>query len=131
MRKVYNKYIDLSVLPTINENIDWANSIGKEVYFEYNDIKGYFKILGKDEERGSHYIKILYDGIIYSKQIIDIKRVSFGSLVKSFNGSFHFDIGDNIKDKKRDLTILDKKYKKDKNIAIEQTRYVMYMWRWF
>ena len=114
MRKVYHKYIDLSVLPTINENIDWANSIGKEVYFEYNDIKGYFKILGKDEERGSHYIKILYDGIIYSKQIIDIKRVSFGSLVKSFNGSFHFDIGDNIKDEKRDLTILDKKYKKDK-----------------
>ena len=27
MRKVYHKYIDLSVLPTINENIDWANSI--------------------------------------------------------------------------------------------------------
>ena len=59
MRKVYHKYIDLSVLPTINENIDWANSIGKEDYFEYNDIKGYCKILRKDEERVSHYSEIL------------------------------------------------------------------------
>ena len=46
MGKEIHKFIDLSSLPRNNKNnIDWKNSIGYKVYFEYEDIKGYIEIL--------------------------------------------------------------------------------------
>ena len=115
MNKVYHKYIDLSVLPVKNNRIDWKNSIGKEIYFEYNDHKGYITVLGKDNEKDGRYVKILYNNKVFSKQITDIKRVNLGILVGSFNGDYHFEIGDTIKDDKKDITILDREYRNDKN----------------
>lgn len=47
MQQVH-KYLDTSGLPKLNnklQNINWKNCIGAKVYFEYDDIKGYIRIL--------------------------------------------------------------------------------------
>ena len=44
-KKGIYKFIDSSKLPRIYKGIDWKNTIGYNVYFEYDDIKGYMEII--------------------------------------------------------------------------------------
>lgn len=48
--KLIHKFLDTSNLSKLNgksQRIDWKNCIGKSVYFEYDDLKGYIKIFIK------------------------------------------------------------------------------------
>lgn len=43
-----HKFLDTSSLPKLNgssQRINWKDCIGKSVYFEYENLKGYIKIL--------------------------------------------------------------------------------------
>ena len=61
------KFLDTSRLVTYKTGkyqgkYDWSNNIGKELYFEYDDISGYIKIID--------YVKIfLMDGLLYNTKI--------------------------------------------------------------
>ena len=44
-KKGIYKFIDSSKLPRIYKGIDWKNTIGYNVYFEYDDIKDWIEII--------------------------------------------------------------------------------------
>ena len=52
-----HKYINLNELPKRGKFIDWNNSIGYEVYFEYDTIKDIIQITNYNTERGLLTIK--------------------------------------------------------------------------
>ena len=63
------KFLDKSNLVTYQSGkykgkIDWSNNIGKELYFEYDDISGYIKILDYVKEIPYGHITLQYEDII-------------------------------------------------------------------
>ena len=53
------KFLDISNLVTYQSGkyqgkYDWSNNIGKELYFEYDDISGYIKIIDYNLTNNSH-----------------------------------------------------------------------------
>lgn len=115
MRKVY-----LDNLPKYQNNryykdntqIDWENSVGNIVKFEYDDVIGEFKIISCDKS-DSKNIKL------YVKYKDNEFKINTGSLYKGqirkildkphFDIKYRYDIGEKFQDQKRNLTITDKK----------------------
>ena len=67
------KFLDTSSLVTYQTGkyqgkYDWSNNIGKELYFEYDDISGHIEILDYKRENSSGHITIKYqDNIITTR----------------------------------------------------------------
>lgn len=112
--RVKHKYIRLDDLPKYkngaNKNrINWNESIGRKIYFEYDDLKGYVLILDNKHDE----IKVEYNG--YSRYMYksDFRKCSLGRLLKKYTNEFKYDIGEKIISENKNLTILKRKYKKD------------------
>ena len=85
MEKGIHKFIDLSKLPRIKNNnyeiIDWMNSIGYKLYFEYEDIKDYIKIIDYIKEKNMKpKFKIEYKNKIYDIDYTSLIGCKFGIL---------------------------------------------------
>ena len=107
--------INLGNLPRKNGRIDWNNSIGKNVYFQYNDITGYVKILDYIREDKVGKIVFQYKNKIDKINTSNFKKVQFGNILNIKTNDFKIDIGTYFKDNKRDLIIIDRKYKPNSN----------------
>lgn len=114
MRKVF-----LDNLPKYKNNrykndnqIDWANSVGYIVDFVYDDIVDKFKIVDCDKTNTKR-IKLLIE---YNGKTFDIDTGSLyqGKVRKILNKPhfdivYYFNIGENLCDEKRNITLTDKK----------------------
>lgn len=63
------KYLDTSDLVTYQSGkyqgkYDWSNNIGKELYFEYDDVSGNIKILDYKKSKPQGYVTLQYNDII-------------------------------------------------------------------
>lgn len=106
------KSINLEKLPKRGKLIDWKNSIGQEIDFIYNDIKGILKInsyIYKQEKRRG-YIIIEYNKKEFECETGTIKNCHLEKIlgINREGADFIFNIGDRIVDEKRDLTIIDR-----------------------
>lgn len=108
-------WIDDSNLPKRKRGkeicVDWKNSIGCKCKFKYKDLNGELEII-KYVKSGR--ISIKYKDNILDIEIVHFKRVCIGKLTNYRTGDFKIKIHEHVKDNKRDLVIIDKKYKKDK-----------------
>ena len=101
----YIRNIDLSNLPRDPSNrIDWKRSVGLEFYFIYGDIKGKMKIINYNKGK----VEIKYKDSTEWMSSDKIVKCQFGQFLKVLHYDFKYKIGENIKDEKRDLTIIDK-----------------------
>lgn len=62
---ILRKYLDTSNLVTYQSGkyqgkYDWSNNIGKELYFEYDDISGYIRIINYIKAKPQGYITLQY-----------------------------------------------------------------------
>ena len=109
-----HRIIKLDNLPMKGKLIDWKNSIGYNVYFEYEDVKGYVKIIDYKDS----YLKIKF----YNNEIEIFTgaflNVSFGKLLNKQTGNFKINIGDKFKDDKRDIEIIDREIRMIKAKAL-------------
>lgn len=126
-----HKYIDLNVLPrhvrgTNRNKIDWINSLGCELYFEYKDINGYLKIL--DFDKNTQSLKVKYKEKIKRISCYSLTKAKLGVMLDDITKDFKIEIGVIIKDEKRDLVIIDRKRKKiyKKDGTIESTKWYKY-----
>lgn len=63
------KFLDTSNLVTYRSGkyqgkYDWTNNVGKELYFEYDDISGHIKILDYKKSKPQGYITLQYKDIV-------------------------------------------------------------------
>lgn len=109
------KYIDLTNIPTIKEGtnkgkIDWSRSSGCKLPFVYGNVKGDIYIINYKDRR----VTIKYNNDIFSNiSTQSIKDCKIGKFIGEYGEHFKLNIGDTLKDKKRNLTILDKEYRID------------------
>ena len=114
-----NKSIDLSVLPIWKKGegnhkegfIKWVDSIGYKVPFMYDSIEGTMEIV--DYNSKSQYLTIEYNNNIYSISIKGFVKCHFGKILGKITKEFKIEIGTVLKNKKRDLIIIDREYRKN------------------
>ena len=103
-----NKEYLRSVIGAKGSYIDWENSVGKEIEYEYDGISEYFKGALKIVKYENRYI--YFEG--YNKGICTshLIKCKLGGILGFITSEFRYKIGDTI----NHLTIIDMKYRKDK-----------------
>lgn len=113
MKVKVKKEIDLSKLPRNKQNnINWKESIGYDVYFKYDDIEDYVTIT--DYEIKNQTLTIKYKDKFMKINIDYFKKCQFGCLIGKINKDFKINIGEVLKSNEKDLIILDRKRIKNK-----------------
>lgn len=92
--------VDLSKY-IVSNRIDWKKVIGKDIYFEYDDLKGYIKVLDYKEGR----VTTNYNNIVKSIKACHFKAGHLGLVLGKITPDFKYSIGKNFKSDKADLTI--------------------------
>lgn len=109
------KEIDLSELPrkmyTGKEVIDWMNSVGCKCKFVYDDIQDEVEIVGYE----NYILKFKYIANIYNMNTTNFSMCKLGKILGKITNEFKIEIGTEFKDKKRDLIIINREYRKYKN----------------
>lgn len=108
------KYLDTSQLITYQSgnnkgHYDWINNIGKELYFEYDDINGIIKILDYEIARPQGKITLQYKENIMTTSTSNLLQLKIPSL---FNKEKHtrkytYNIGDIINKENQSSIILE------------------------
>ena len=112
MKKEKDKWVDVSNLPKIkNKRIDWKNSVGYKIKFQYKNLSGELIIL--NYEKG--YVEIKYlNNPPFNIQTGNLLNCKLGNLTKSINYNFNPYIGNRFKDDSRDITIIKISHKRNK-----------------
>ena len=93
--------------------IDWNNCIGKQVCFIYNNNKYILTIISYDNKISR--LKVKYnnnESYIYTNPFL---KGQIGKVIKKRTIDFKVEIGTIFKDNNRDMIIIDREYKQDKN----------------
>lgn len=106
--------IDVSCLPIIKSGtncgkINWTESPGCILDFEYDNIIGKIEILSYVKK--NQKLSVKYNNIISNIGTAELCGCKIGNVIGVYNTDFIYKIGTNIKDDKRDLTITDNQYK--------------------
>ena len=110
MNKNKTRKIFLEELPRRGKLIDWKNSIGYKIKFIYEDIKDEFEIIEYDKKYQK--LKIKYNDNEYYILIGNLKKCKLGNILNKHTYNFKIEIGQTFKDNKRDMIIIDRKYKR-------------------
>lgn len=132
MMKKVNRKVFVNNLPKWGKEgmgnegtINWEKAIGYSVKFYYNKIDGEIIILNYDKY--NHKLSIKYNEEIYDITTDKLKNCNLGKILKQNTSEFKIEIGTTFKDKKRDLTIVDReyrpKYKKDGSLKQNEKWY--------
>lgn len=114
IRKVFLD--DLPHKGKTNQLIDWKKSIGYKVHFVYDDIEGDIEIVDYIYiNKKSPKLKIQYRNKNSCIGVDNFKRCHLGEILKKKTSEFKIEIGQVLKDEKRDLIIIDREYRKDKS----------------
>ena len=122
------RFINLEDLPKLkcsnSERIDWINSIGSKVSFEYNDIKGEFEIL--ENIKDTKKIKILYQGQEFEIRKDSFLKCEFGRVLGKRTKEFKIEIGSVFQDKGRNITIIDREHRDRSDGENRKDKYYKY-----
>ena len=108
------------------EEIDWPNTIGYKVNFIYDDVEDTLEII--DYIKDNKHVVLKYKNNKLSIYVSSFKNAQLGKLLKKVTNEFKIEIGTKIKDDKRDITIIDRKYmnKQRKNGYKESKKWYKY-----
>ena len=110
MRKCF-----LDNLPMKNKKINWKESVGYCINFTYEEIKGNFKIVEYITKNKHPYLKILYNKKYYIINSKSIKECKLGKILNKITSKFKIEIGTTFKDENRDITIIDREYRRNES----------------
>lgn len=119
------KFLDTSDLLTYQSGkyqgkYDWSNNIGKELYFEYDDISGYIKILDYKKSKPQGYITLQYNDIIMTTTTPNLLHLKIPRLFHKEKQTqrYKYEIGDIVKKYNDSIKILEQiriKYENSSN----------------
>ena len=90
----------------------WNNSVGEICKFKYDDIEGYVEIIAYMQN--TQMITIRYKDRYDTLAMSHFRDCGIGKILKLKTNEFKIEIGTVIKDNKRDITIIDREYRKYK-----------------
>lgn len=101
--------------------INWKASIGLKVPFEYDNIKGFIKILYYNSENRN--LKIIYEDNECVINCYDLIKGNIGKVLKKRTNEFKIKINTRLNDEKRDLLITDREYRNKTNQNFKWYKY--------
>ena len=108
----------IECLPTGGLNrgtrINWQDSIGYKVYIIHGDTETEIEIVDYERNKDK-YLTIKYNNIEYDLHTNVFRHCEFSNILGNIKPKFKYRLGNIIKDDKRDITITDRKYIKNKN----------------
>ena len=105
-----HRFMDFSNLPSNWRGVEWGKCKNIKLYFEYDDIKGFLKII--EYNKKTRCIKFEYDSNIYKTSVNLFREGYIGDAIGKRTHNFKYEIGDII----NNLTIVDKfNYRNAKN----------------
>lgn len=106
--------------------VDWINSIGHNVSFVYDDIKGKIEIISYNKR--NEELQLKYNNKIMNMNIANFKKANLGNLIGSYTRDFKLSIGETVIDTHRDIVIIDREYRKyvRNNKNVESKKYYKY-----
>lgn len=93
-------------LPKKNEKIDWKKATGLSFKIMYDYEIYNIEIIGKH----GNMLELKYNDNIEMIFSSNLKKCAIGKLINKVTKDFKINIGDNFKDSKRDITVIDRKY---------------------
>lgn len=102
----------------VKNKINWKESIGCIASFIYEDIQGEIKIsnyLGGCPPK----IELNFKGFKCNIGVEDFKNSQIGRILNKRTSNFKIEIGTTFKDEKRDITIIDRKYRQKEQLDKE------------
>lgn len=111
--------IDLSGLPRWENgknkgSINWKASMGCKCKFVYDDIEDEVEIIGYKRINNKSNLIFKYGDKIDEMPTDKFAKCRFGKILCKITSEFKIGIGEVFEDKKRNMIITDRKYKKDK-----------------
>lgn len=111
--------IDLSNLETKNNRYDWENSIGKIIKFHNSRLSGELKIVNyiaasKSKIKAAMLILSYNDNILNEICINSLRNGNLGNILFDYIFKWEYDIGENLIDENKNITIIDRKYESGK-----------------
>lgn len=116
MSKNIYKKIFLENLPhesSKRNRIIWSNSIGYKIYFIYDDISGYIKII--DYNKKTRLLTLEYNNYTFYILTCHLLKCKLGNMLNKYTNKFKIEIGQSFKDNKRNITIIDREYRNIKH----------------
>ena len=113
-RTVY-KYIDLNNLPKANNRIQWKESIGSHIPFQYNDICGELIVIGYN----SSMLTLRFKDIEFQISTAHLAELKIGKYIGEVVKEYRYQIGDKI----GDIIITARKRNNDKYNTIKYYQY--------
>ena len=108
-----NKNRILTELPKCSKGTDYKSMVGMELEILYKKKIYKVKVLKFIKGVKSRFI-IEYNGETYNTQCNNFINGRFGGILKFHTKSFKINIGDTLKDNKRNITITDREYREHK-----------------
>lgn len=106
--------------------INWSKTINYKVEFIYQDIIGFIEIIGFIKEKHPKLI-IIYNNKEFIISSNNLKTCGIGRILNLITKEFKIEIGTRFQDDKRDITITDREYRKEKHgKAIANQKYYKY-----
>ena len=102
------RIIFTDILPRKNNKIDWKNSIWYKIHFIYDDIEDDLEIINYKNNK----LEIKYKNKNKSIHTNLFIRCQLGKILNKFTNDFKIEIGQSFKDNKRNITIIDREYRK-------------------
>lgn len=128
MRKVFLE----DLLGDNRKNINCSLLEGKDVRFIYDELEGYINILNcgyiYKSNRKRFYLTVKYKNNTNYMDIHSLCKGKIGNLLNIHTKNFKIEIGTEIKDKHRDITIIDREIRQSivKNNKIHDYKYYKY-----
>lgn len=113
MRKCYLENLPIYKNGRYKGKFNWQESIGHKVKFIYDDIEGLIEIL--DYIKIKQKLLIKYKEKVINKATSDFIKCELGALIGAYGNHFKIEIGQTFKDDKRNVTIVDREYRKNKH----------------
>ena len=92
--------------------VDWDKNVGKEIRFKYKDIEGIIKIIELQRDDKNVWLTISYKNKISRISGSNLLKCKLGKILGEITSDFKIEIGQEFKDEKRDLIIIDREYRK-------------------
>jgi predicted RNA-binding Zn-ribbon protein involved in translation (DUF1610 family) len=111
IRKVFDENL---IYSKSGRTIHWNASIGYQVYFIHENIEGWLKIINYDVK--TRKLTIDYNNELFYIFYGDFCKGGLCAILGIVTVDFKIEIGQTFKDDKRDLTIINREYRKEEHI---------------
>lgn len=112
MKEENKVFIDILPRKENSNKINWLNAIGYSVKFIYDNIEDNLTIVNYYKE--SRELEIKYKDRSQKIKVHNFTNCQLGNVLGKYTSDFKIGIGTNLKDNKKDITIINREYRKNK-----------------